>query len=159
MDQRQQLGVVGSVVLFGGAFAPILSVPFLGTMNYYQGDGKIVAVLAVLSLVLVLGKMYKGLWLSGGISLAIILYALVNYQRLGGLGRALVQLEWGWAPLVVGAGLILYTAAGKKTAPVQVLPVAAVTNKEASHGGRRGNEVLSILRRNNQEGCNHLSLL
>ena len=51
------LGLIGSVVLFIGVFAPIVSVPIMGNINYFQngqGDGMIILVLAVISLILVL---------------------------------------------------------------------------------------------------------
>ncbi len=68
---KQLLGLIGSVVLFVGVFAPIVSIPIMGNMNYFQngkGDGTIVLVLAVISLILVLLKKFKGLWLTGLVS-------------------------------------------------------------------------------------------
>jgi hypothetical protein len=61
MNTKQLLGLIGSIVLFIGVFTPIVSVPIMGNMNYFQngkGDGTIVLVLAVISLILVLAKKY-----------------------------------------------------------------------------------------------------
>jgi hypothetical protein len=53
---------------------PIWNIPFRGTMNYFQngkGDGTIVLILAVISLILVLIKRYKALWFTGIGSLVV----------------------------------------------------------------------------------------
>ena len=34
MQTKQLLGLIGSIALFIGVFAPILSVPIVGNMNY-----------------------------------------------------------------------------------------------------------------------------
>ena len=47
---------MASIILFVGVFTPIVSFPIIGYMNYLQngrGDGVIVLILAVISLVLV----------------------------------------------------------------------------------------------------------
>src|ERR1043165_399933 len=49
------LGIAGSLVLFVGVFTPIVSMPVVGNVNYFQngeGDGVIVLILALISLVL-----------------------------------------------------------------------------------------------------------
>jgi hypothetical protein len=66
VGRKQILGLAGSVALFIGVFTPIVSLPVVGNMNYFQngrGDGVIVLVLAVVSLILVLIKRYRWLWL------------------------------------------------------------------------------------------------
>jgi len=55
MDKRQVFGLIGSILLFIGVFTPIISIPIVGNMDYFQngkGDGTIVLVLAVISLLL-----------------------------------------------------------------------------------------------------------
>ena len=39
MNTKQILGLIGSIVLFIGVFTPIVSVPIMGNMNYFQ-NGK-----------------------------------------------------------------------------------------------------------------------
>jgi len=134
MNPRQLLGIAGSAILFVGVFAPIVSVPFAGGLNYFQngrGDGTIILLLAVASLVLTLLKKYKGLWLTGLGSAAVLLFTFVMFQvrvsemqsemnrqlvgnPFAGLAKSMagaVQLQWGWALLVVGAVLLICCAA------------------------------------------------
>jgi len=80
---KQLLGLIGSAVLFVGVFAPIVSIPIMGNMNYFQngkGDGVIVLVLALISLILVLLKKFKGLWFTGLGSMAIMTFTFINFQ-------------------------------------------------------------------------------
>lgn len=75
-QRRQLLGVIGSLLLFIGVFTPIMSVPIVGSLNYFQngrGDGVIVLVFAVISIALTLGKKYRGLWITGAGSLGVML--------------------------------------------------------------------------------------
>ncbi len=133
-------GLIGSVVLFVGVFTPIVSVPILGNANYFQngqGDGTIILVFAVISLIMALMEKYKVLWFTGSASLAIILFTLINFQTkmsqfkadmeleladnpfrgLADMAISSVQLQWGWALLVVGATLIIISAALKSKTP------------------------------------------
>lgn len=130
MSKKQILGLMGSIILFVGVFTPLVSLPFVGTVNYFangKGDGTIVLVFAVISLILVLIKKYKGLWLTGLGSLVMIAYTFINLQTrmasvreemqkslegnpfagLGDLALQSVQMQWGWAILIVGVGSIL----------------------------------------------------
>lgn len=136
MNTKQLLGLIGSIILFIGVFAPIVSIPIMGNMNYFQngkGDGTIVLVLAVVSLVLVLVKKYNGLWFTGLGSLAVMAFTFINFQMkmseakaqmetelagnpfrgLADIAMQSVQLQWGWALLVVGAALVIASAAIK----------------------------------------------
>ena len=75
MSTKQYLGLTASILLFIGVFAPIMSVPIIGNMNYFQngkGDGTSILILAIVSLMLVLANKYKGLWLTGVGSLAVL---------------------------------------------------------------------------------------
>ena len=134
---KQLLGLIGSAVLFVGVFAPIVSIPIMGNMNYFQngkGDGTIVLVLAVVSLILVLLKKFKGLWFTGLGSMAIMVFTFINLQmtlantktqmetELAGnpfrglvdMAMQSVQIQWGWALLIVGAVLVIASAAIKE---------------------------------------------
>lgn len=136
MNTKQILGLIGSIVLFVGVFAPIVSVPIMGNMNYFQngkGDGTLILILAIVSLVLVLTKKYKGLWFTGVGSLAVMAFTFINFQMkisdmksqmetelagnpfrgLADMAMQSVQLQWGWALLIVGAGLVIASAAMK----------------------------------------------
>ncbi len=128
------LGVLGSLVLFVGVFAPLVSVPLVGNMNYFQngrGDGSIILVLAVTSIVLSAVGRFKWLYLTGFSRLGILIFTFVNFQikisqmktemdtRLAGnpfkgiadVAMSAFQLQWGWALLIIGIGLVLSSAA------------------------------------------------
>lgn len=136
MNTKQLLGLMGSIVLFIGVFTPIVSVPIIGNINYFrngEGDGTIVLILAVISLILVLAKKYNGLWFTGTGSLVVMLFTFVNFQTkmsqakadmkldladnpfrdLADIAMQSVQLQWGWALLIVGSALIIASAAIK----------------------------------------------
>jgi len=133
---KQLLGLIGSAVLFVGVFAPIVSIPIMGNMNYFQngkGDGTFVLILAVISLILVLLKKFKGLWFTGLGSMAIMTFTFINFQMalantktqmemelegnpfrgIADMAMQSVQLQWGWALLIIGAVLVIASAAIK----------------------------------------------
>ncbi len=139
VGRKQILGLVGSVILFIGVFTPIVSVPIVGNLNYFQngrGDRVIVLVLALISLVLVLIKWYRWLWLTGPLSLGVMLYTFINFQvrmaeatakmeqelannpfrGIADIAMQSVQIQWGWAVLVVGAALLIAAAAVREPA-------------------------------------------
>jgi len=133
---KQLLGLIGSAVLFVGVFAPIISVPIMGNMNYFQnrrGDGIIVLVLVAVSLILILLKKFKGLWFTGLSSMAILAFTFINFQikmsdvktqmeieltgnpfrGIADMAIQSVQLQWGWALLIIGVSLVIASAAIK----------------------------------------------
>jgi len=136
MKTKQLLGLIGSIVLFIGVFSPIISVPIMGSMNYFhngKGDGTIVLVFASFSLLLVLIKKYRLLWFTGLGSLGIMLFSFINLQSrmsqtradmeselagnpfrgLADMTMQSIQLQWGWALLFIGAALVIACAAMK----------------------------------------------
>lgn len=136
MGTKQLLGIFGSIALFIGVFMPIVSIPIMGSMNYFQngrGDGTIVLIFGAISLILALAKQFRGLWLTGLGSLGIMLFTFINFQSkisqaktemesqlagnpfrgLAEIAMQSVQLQWGWAVLIVGAVLIIVAAAIK----------------------------------------------
>jgi hypothetical protein len=65
---KQLLAIAGAALQFIGVFLPIVSVPLLGTQNYFQngkGDGIIILVLSVISIVLATARLFPGLWVTG----------------------------------------------------------------------------------------------
>lgn len=124
------MGISGAVMVFFGVFAPIVSAPIFGGMDYFTNgrvDGALVMVAAVVAFILVLSNRTKALWAPGGLSLGLLLIAFISFQgRLSearsGLRSELagnpfansfdarmdtVRLDWGWAVLVLGSGLLL----------------------------------------------------
>ncbi len=139
LESRQLIGLSGAVILFVGAFAPIISVPVAGSINYFQngkGDGTIIIGLAIISAVLALIRRYIGLWLTGAASLGLLTFTYLNLQaHLSGAQESMgveladnpfkgfgdiilqsIQIQWGWALLIIGALLLVGAAALKSEA-------------------------------------------
>ena len=130
---KQVLGFIGSIILFIGVFTPIVSVPIVGNINYFQngqGDGIFLIILAAISFILSITKKYKGLWFTGVISLLMLISVLISFQTkiaemksqintelagnpfkfLGDIAVQSVQIQWGWALLFIGSVLIITAA-------------------------------------------------
>jgi hypothetical protein len=139
MTIRQLLGILGSTLLFLGVFMPIVKLPVVGDLNYFangRGDGVLVLGLAVVSLVFVLIKWYRELWITSLGSAAILAFTFFNLQSkmsqmkaqvetdlkdnpfkgLADLAIQSVQLQWGWAVLVIAVVMLIATAAMKDAA-------------------------------------------
>ncbi len=93
MNNRRLLGILGSAILFIGVFMPIVKVPIVGDINYFQngrGDGVIVLALAVISLALVLLRWYRELWItalgSAVIDSGVLQTSLYNRFNCSGAG-------------------------------------------------------------------------
>jgi hypothetical protein len=130
------LGIIGSLILVLGVFSPLFSVPVMGSVNYFQngkGDGVIVLILAVVSLLLSVARQFRSLWLTGLTSAVLLTLTFVSFQinfermkseintrladnpfaGLANLATEAVQMQWGWAVLISGTLLILVAAAFK----------------------------------------------
>jgi hypothetical protein len=137
MNKRQTIGLVGTAVLTLGVFVPLVSMPIVGSINYFNngnGDGVIVLALAVVSALLILSKKYLLLWPIGLGSLVLVGSTFVGMsQRIAEMqlsladnpfrGLATVQMQWGWAVLIIGAILLLVSAGMKDSAAVAAPPV------------------------------------
>lgn len=122
--------MIGSILLFIGVFTPIISLPIVGSVNYFQngkGDGVIVLIFSIVSIILTVIKKYRGLLLAGVGSLAMMLFTFVNFQirlsemkdemetKLAGnpfrgiadVAMQSIQIEWGWAVLIIGAVFLI----------------------------------------------------
>lgn len=131
MKDSESLALMGAAVLFVGAFMPIVSVPIVGSLNYFQngkGDGVVVVLLALATAFLAMtGRTRHVVW-TGGAAIALLGFTFINFQSrmsdarakmdteladnpFRGLAEAAmgsVQLQWGWAVLLIGAGLTVY---------------------------------------------------
>lgn len=133
MPKRQLAGFAGALLLFVGVFAPIVSLPFVGAISYVsigRGDGILVLLLTVTALIFTARRLYRWLFFVGTLSFAVLAFTMVSFVRLisqlrsetqeslrgnpfASLGEAVVgsvQLQWGWALLIIGAGLLIATA-------------------------------------------------
>ncbi len=137
MSARRLIGLLGCLLLFLGVFAPIEKAPIVGSVNYYnngKGAGAALIVIAVVSAVFVLTRLFKALWVSGIVALALTLHGFFKLQRdlnrmksgvhvdfsgtpfegLAQLASESVQMQWGWAVLIIGAVLLIASAAMKE---------------------------------------------
>jgi len=126
--KKRLLGLLGCGLLIIGVFLPIISMPIVGSFNYIhngRGDGIIVLALAVISGLLILGELFRGLVVTGLLALAVMCFTLCQFfaylsnaraemarsdNIFKGLGEAMlatVQIQWGWVPLVAGGFLVL----------------------------------------------------
>jgi hypothetical protein len=126
MNTQKILGLSGSAVLALGAFVPIVSLPIVGSINYFnngQGDGIFIVLLAVVAAALSFFGYYKFLWIPGAASLVLLLITLTRFIQVvndakseltdslvgnpfAGLAEGLmasVQLQWGWMVLFLGS--------------------------------------------------------
>ena len=117
-------GLIGCFALIGGVFVPLISAPIMGSINYFQGgsgDGVLILILAGISLLLILTKKYKGLYLTGLLSSGLIIYTFTqirgnltqsgeDFGIFGDLAADMVQYQWGWALLIIGVITIFISA-------------------------------------------------
>lgn len=130
------IALIGAAMLFVGVFTPIVSMPIVGQMNYFQngrGDGIFIFGFSLIAATLALmGWVRHVLW-PGIASLALLGYTFFGFQQrmselrvqmnseladnpFRGLAEAAmssVQLQWGWAILVLGAALTIYAGASE----------------------------------------------
>lgn len=138
LNAKQIIGLAGGLLLLLGIFLPVIKIPFIGNSTYMQNqeiESYIIIALAVLTILLLWLKKYKGLWFTGIVSLGILVYSyirfqnLVNgnntkiendlgvfYKELSGMFQDAIQLQWGVTILLTGAVLIILSAALKKPA-------------------------------------------
>lgn len=149
------LALAGAALLVVGVFLPIVSMPMVGSVNYFangRGDGIIIIILAAAAAALALTRKFKFVTFVGLASLALVTFTLfrlisgLNTARaemekslagnpFKGLGDAFlssIQVQWGWLPLVVGSFLVM--AAGL-VAPEMLkedqMPAPPASNRKA----------------------------
>jgi len=114
----RNLGITGAILLAIGCFLPFASVPLFGSVTYVgggTGDGLVVVVLAVLSIVFIFRKWYKALWLTAIASAAMVTFSLAS--AFTGTGTNYLSFEIG--PLVIYAGAALLGWAAKSAPAIE----------------------------------------
>ena len=129
MKQRQVIGVLGSILLIGGVFSPVVQMPIVGSIDYFRNgelEGILVLVLGAISLGMVFAKKYRWLFVTSLPTLAVLLLTFIHFQikisemkaryiesvgdnPFAGIGRMAletVKLDWGWGVLFLGVILI-----------------------------------------------------
>ncbi|MDU2064367.1 MAG: hypothetical protein E6713_05945 [Sporomusaceae bacterium] len=126
MPIKQIVGLLGSIMLIVGTFSPIVKIPIVGEVTYFQngqGDGVIVLGLGIISLILVFVRYYNPLIATGLISFGMVAFTFFNFQNkvkeiqnqmsqqlrgnpFKGIAETMinsVQIEWGFALVIIGA--------------------------------------------------------
>lgn len=131
MQKDQIMGIAASTMLVIGSFLPMISVPFLGTINYFQngkGDGVIIVILGLVVLVLSLTNNSKYNIVPGLLAACALAFTYFNFQsKLGamkdeisgkdlgmfqGIADATMQnisIEYGFAVIAMG-GIFAFTS-------------------------------------------------
>ncbi len=138
MPKKQVIALFGAVLLLLGVFLPSLSFPIVGYRNYYEQahwSGILLIAMALISAAIALVRCYRMLYLTGGISFGVLLYTFIDVQsnlhdankeidldndlfkELAKVGWRSVQMEWGWAVLLIGTLLLLVAAAMPEAIP------------------------------------------
>lgn len=132
-ENSKVIALIGAMLLGIGVFLPVVRVPKMGTLNLIhggRGDGMIILLLVAIIVALALLNRTRHVIWPGIASLLMLGFTFSNVQS--GLSRARrdmaakmddnpfaavadaatasIQLEWGWAVLVLGA--IMVIAAG-----------------------------------------------
>jgi hypothetical protein len=127
---RQTVGVTGAVVLALGVFAPIVTMPLVGDIDYFRrgnGEGPAILLLAALAAGLALARKYRLILLPAGLSLGMIGYKFLDVRAklhdaraaldslgplrpLGALAVDAIRLRWGWAAMLAGIALLFVAA-------------------------------------------------
>lgn len=141
MNKKLIIGIIGSAVLLIGVFAPVIALPIIGNLNYFQNskmDSTILMFLGIASLALTFLKRYKWLLLTSIGSIGVMIYSFTNFKiraakassmlepkliddpfrELGRLSLHFAQLQWGWAVLLAGAVLIIVAAVMNKNTAI-----------------------------------------
>ena len=135
-SQRSALGLFGSLILIGGLFTPLFSVPLIGAAVTYMQMGRecyVILALALASLVGTLLRLHVLLGATGVLSLVVILARLVSQiammqvkndleptiasapllEKWSTLAMNGAPLQWGWGLLLLGSILLTLTASIK----------------------------------------------
>jgi hypothetical protein len=132
-DERERRGnriaYVGCALLAVGVFLPIVTMPVVGSINYFangKGDGTILLIVAMIGAGLVFMRKFVPSAIAGGLAVATLAFTgwrissalnsmhetLANDLKgnpFGGIATAFassVQISWGWIVLLAG-GLML----------------------------------------------------
>lgn len=131
MSKQQAWILSGAGLMAFGTFLPIVSLPLVGSQNYFQngrGDGVFVVALAAIVGVMAFSKLVRFAWIPAGVAGGFLLYAFVNLISLisetradleaslagnpfAGLAQGLagtIQVQWGWFVMFAGVGVSVY---------------------------------------------------
>lgn len=147
-DAQVSAGLISSFILLVSTFLPIATMPVVGTVNYIgngRGDGVLVVIVAIASMLFILAKKTKWISFSGAISLVIIFNTFWRFQfaiadartsleSLNGnpfkgiavAALASIGMSWGWIFLIASSVSLIICAelvsvGGKVAFPTKLL--------------------------------------
>jgi len=132
--RKRLAAFVGAGMLFAGVFLPVAHIPFTGGMCLFGGgslEGILLIAAAIASCVLIYKKLYKILWITGGIPFAWLVYSFIRLQgalseipaeelkplsesllaRMGISATGALTVYWGWLALFAGCACMMLAAA------------------------------------------------
>jgi len=104
-------GIVGSILLAVGPFLPFVSVPLLGSLNYFSGgSGDGIFIIAFSAIALAGTLLRKPTWLmaSAAASIALLGFTLFNVFTGSSDFSRFVSLQIGPLVILTGAGLLFF---------------------------------------------------
>ena len=112
------LGLGGSIGLGLGVFAPIISMPLLGGVNYFmngKGDGVFILAFAGLALIFTLCRKFLALLIPALLSLALLTYFFFNFKdkmNSESIRRTIfnAKIDWGFGMLVLSSIILILAA-------------------------------------------------
>ena len=139
MNHNRTVALIGAALIFVGVFVPIVSLPIMGSINFFmngRGDGTILIALALAAAGLALAGRVRDVVWPGAASLIFLGYAFLRFRSgmadarekleravgdspFRGLAEAAmgsVQLQWGWAVLLVGGALVTWAGIAERRA-------------------------------------------
>ncbi len=132
MENKSYLGILGSLLMIGGAFSPMLRIPVIGNWNYWDIEPVLAAIVLVLAGLGLAGAVFGKpalLRFCGWSALAVVLFtfcavyfkvnsyfSFIPLKKLAAAAAGIVRYRWmGW--LVMAAGCILMIVAGNLRKP------------------------------------------
>lgn len=129
-DTRQFLGIIGAILIIIGIFVPIMHVPIVGNIIFWDYEyhvGKILLIITAIALIMILLRQLQWLWFFGLTNLIIIIGSLIycNYKMdqgkaelasdlaenpfrgLADIALESIEYQWGWGLLMAGAILMI----------------------------------------------------
>ncbi|MDH0032005.1 MULTISPECIES: zinc ribbon domain-containing protein [unclassified Acinetobacter] len=148
LTKQQLMGLIGALLLFIGVFMPVASLPIMGPVTMLVGgniDGYLILGLSIVSIIVIFMHQFRALLLTGGISLAILLFKLYQFiskfrdakkevvsslegnpfASMAGTLIDSVQIQFGWAVLVVASVILIFSVFYRDSEGEEYLPLAA----------------------------------
>ena len=130
MTLKYYLGVLGGVMVIGGALSPMLRMPIIGNWNYWDIEPVLAAIVFVFAALGVLTSAFNKpgiLHLSGWIVLSVTLFTLgavyfkvndyfsfIPLKKLASAAAGIVRYRWlGWGAIFLGS--LMMILAGKRS--------------------------------------------